>query len=240
MIICPQCGVELDEQMTVCPLCNSGMKGDSRPEVIPDESEDLQSQRMMSDYTSLTQIQKRKLFWELSGLILLSGILVTLIIDLVTSGSITWSRYSVTVCLVLFANVTLLSFWRHRLILLLGGSFLSTSLLLVLLDMYNEKIGWGTQLGVPLLLAFYIVVFLLGMVIKGSKHHGFNIIGFFFTAAGLFSLCIEGIVNRYVKGTIDFHWSLIVFVSMIPIASIFFFIHYRLKKGIELKRFFHI
>jgi choline-glycine betaine transporter len=39
---------------------------------------------------------------------------------------------------------------------------------------------------------------------------------------------------------ISFHWSLIVFVCLVPIAAILFYIHYRLNRGIELRRFFHI
>jgi hypothetical protein len=160
-------------------------------------------------------------------------------IDVLTSKNITWSRYTITICLVLFANFTLLSFLRHRLLLLLGGSFLSSSLLLVLLDMYNQKLGWGSQLGIPLLLAFYIVVLVLALLVKKSRHQGLNILGCFFLAAVIYFMCIEIIISYY-KGNVVFHWGLIVFVSVIPIAAILFFIHYRLKKGIELRRFFHI
>jgi len=180
------------------------------------------------------------LFWEMSGIILFSGILVTLIINLVLSKSITWSRYSITVCLVLFANISLLSFWRHRLFLLLGGSFVTTSLLLILLDMYNQKIGWGTQLGIPLLLSFYLVIIVLTWIIRKTKQHGFNVLGYIFLSVGFLSLCIEGILSWYFKSDFRFQWSLIVFACMTAIAAILFFIHYRLNRGMDLRRFFHI
>lgn len=240
MIICSQCGVALEEKMTVCPLCNTPVNQQPVTDSTGKEHEAEPDEKFMADFVKLTKIQKRKLFWELSGIILFSGILVTLITDLVITGNITWSRYSITICLVLFINTTLLSFWRNRLLVFLGGSFISTSVLLVLLDVYNEKAGWGTQLGIPLLLALYLIIFILVLFNRATRQHGFNMLGYIFLAIGLYALCIEGFVDRYVQGEIAFRWSLIVLVSMIPIAIILFFFHYRLNKGIELRRFFHI
>ena len=240
MKICHHCGVELDAQMTDCPLCHF-QSGQGFPYEKDDPAiKENRKEKFLSEYVKLTRHQKRKLFWELSGIILFSGILVTLIIDFVTTRSITWSRYTVTVCLVLFANSTLFSFLRHRLLLMLGGSFISTSILLVLLDMYNNKIGWGTELGTPLLLSLYLISYVVTLLAHATKHQGFNMLGYFFLATGLMSLSVEGILTRYFNDSITFGWSLIVFVCMLSIAAIFFFIHYRLKGGVDLRRFFHI
>jgi hypothetical protein len=240
MKICPQCGVELDETMSACPLCNYH-DGDA----LLHEQDDLaimekKSSLFLSEYAKLTRSQKRKLFWELSGIILLSGILVTLIIDFVTFHSITWSRYTVTICLVLFANTTLFSFLRHRWLLMLGGSLVSTSVLLVLLDMFNNKIGWGILLGIPLLLSLYLIIIGITLMIHATRQKGFNIPGYFFLAAGLMSIFVEGITTRYFNHRMSFGWSLIVFTCMLSIAAIFFFIHFRLKRGVDFRRFFHI
>jgi hypothetical protein len=35
-------------------------------------------------------------------------------------------------------------------------------------------------------------------------------------------------------------WSLIVFACILPVAVILFYIHYRLNRGTDLRRFFHI
>ncbi len=241
MKICPQCGVELEEQFQICPLCRHPVhKGWTDPKESSHAADEQQYDKFLADYVKLTRDQKRKLFWELSGIILLSCVLITLIIDLVTSGSITWSRYSITVCLVLFANFTLLSFWRHKLVLMLGGSFVSTSLLLVLLDIYNKSIGWGTKLGIPLLLSLYLMIFVFAWLIRMTKQHGFNVLGCFFIAAGVLCVCTEGILSVYFTDHLTFRWSLIVFACMVPVAAILFFIHYRLNRGTDLRRFFHI
>jgi len=240
MTYCKNCGVELDEKMSFCPLC-----GETAGEITAKKDQHIAveartDEKLLSGYGSLTQKQRRKLFWELSGIILMSGIVVTLIIDLILNNSITWSRYSITVCLVLFVNTTLITFLRHRLILLFAGSFVSTSILLVLFDLYNANIGWGVKFGIPILFSFYIVTLLLTVLIRHCKQHGFNVLAFSFLAAGLFTMCIETIISVNSQKYFYLHWSIIVMVCMIPISAILLFIHYRLKRGNDLKRFFHI
>lgn len=235
---CPYCGVDFEMNLDVCPLCSySESKSVNQNINKPESPHDL---RTLSGYGILSQRQKRKLFWEISLIVLLSGILVTMIIDLITTGLISWSKYSITACLLLFVNITLLSFFRHKLLLLLSGSFITTSLLIILLDVYSHKIGWGTQLGVPLLLALYIVIYLIVVLFRINRQHGFNMLGYIFAGIGLYCMIIELLVSRYSKGQISLKWSLIVLVCMVTIAGILMYIHHRLKKGTELRRFFHI
>jgi hypothetical protein len=238
MNICKNCGVELEEHVQQCPLCGlsineSTIKSDQQRTNLIDE-------KLYSEYESLTSEQRRKLFWELSGIILFSGIVVTLIIDLITSRSVSWSKYCITVCLVLFVNTTLISFWRQRTVLVFAGSFVSTSVFLIVLDLFTQNIGWGIKLGIPLLFSFYLITVVLTCMIKYSRYPGLNVIANFLLAIGIFTICIEGIISFYMHNHVTLHWSLIVMVCMIPMASVLFFIQYKLKKGIDLKRFFHI
>jgi len=226
--------------MKICPLCGKAADEKAPIPVHTGSEQNMPVEKPYFDYASLTQEQRHKLFWELTGIILVSGIIVTLIIDLIINKRITWSKYSVTVCLVIFLNITLISFLQRRTLLLFAGSFISTSLLLVLLDMYNQNIGWAVKLGIPFLFSFYLITLILTLLMKQSQQPGFNILAYFFIAIGLFTNCIEGIISLYTRHIFYLHWSLIVLVCMIPISAILFFIHYRLKKGIDLKRFFHI
>ncbi len=240
MIYCKNCGVELEENMNFCPLCGESADEKAVKKELEKSAQLRPKEKLFSDYESLTQKQRRKLFWEVSGIILISGIIVTLIIDLMINKSITWSKYSVTVSLVLFVNTTLITFWRHKILLLFVGSFVSTSVLLILLDMYNMNIGWGVKLGIPFLFSFYFIILVLAILMRISRQLGFNILACSFIAVGLLTICIEGIISLYTKNILHLQWSIIVTASMIPISALLFFIHYRLKKGIDLKRFFHI
>jgi hypothetical protein len=235
MNYCKNCGVELEENMNFCPLC-----GKSIADETFQNKEDLhyqktkQEERILSDFKELTQIQRRKLFWELSGIILISGMIVTFIIDLITNKGITWSKYSVSVCMVLFVNITLIVFLQKKILYLLIGSFLSTSILFILFDMYNKNKEWGIKFGIPLIFSFYLVAFVLISLVRRSRQRGINLIAYFLIAAGILSLCIEGIISFQIKNRLDLQWSVII------LTSVLFFIHYRLRKGTDLKRFFYI
>ncbi|HEX2395744.1 MAG TPA: hypothetical protein VHI78_10375, partial [Bacteroidales bacterium] len=120
------------------------------------------------------------------------------------------------------------------------GSFITTSLLIILLDVYSHKIGWGTQLGVPMLLSLYFVIYIIVVLFRINRQHGFNMLGYIFIGIGFYCISIESLVSRYTEGQISLRWSLIVLVCMLTIAGILMYIHHRLKKGTELIRFFHI
>jgi hypothetical protein len=241
MIICKKCGVELEENMDRCPLCGenaaSGALSGRAPGPLKQSG---QEERLLSDFELLTREQRQKLFWQLSGIVLISGAVVTLVIDLIINRGITWSRYSCSASLVLFINITLLVLLRKRTAIALMGNFLSTSALLVLFDLFDNAIGWTTKLGIPLVLAFYLVVYLLISLMRRSKQRGINLIAYFLIALGILSLSVEGIISLQLNNRLDFQWSVIALASVLPVSAMLLFIHYRLRKGTDLKRFFHI
>lgn len=241
MKTCEYCGVELENNMNFCPLC-----GEPVMDKNADQPEDLkvlkreQEETLITDYQKLSESQKRKLFWEISGIVLISAIFVPFIIDFIGHNTIAWSKYTISVCAVLFANTTFISFWYKRTYLLLLGSFVSTSFLLVLFSMFNGSVGLELKLGIPLLLAAYIVILLSIIMLKLASKKGLNIIAFLFIAVGLLGLCAEGIISLYTHNKIHFGWSVIVMASVLPVTALLLFLYYRLKKGTDLRRFFHI
>jgi len=50
----------------------------------------------------------------------------------------------------------------------------------------------------------------------------------------------EVILDNFFQGMTDLRWSLIAAVSVLPVALILSFYHYRLKKGKQLDSFFHV
>lgn len=241
MKICPNCGVELDNSMNFCPLCGEPVmdKNNENIEYIRLRKQ-KQDEILRTPYQKLSSLQKRKLFWEISGIILISGIIITLIIDLIQEGSISWSRYSMMVSAVLFANISVFCFLLKKINLLIIGSLFSTSFLFILLDIFNHNIGWGIKLGIPLLFFVYLIVYTLLLLIRRTRERELNMITYSLVAAGLLCICIEGVISLYVDHVFVLHWSLVVIVCIVPVSSLLLYIQYRLKKGTDLKRFFHI
>ncbi len=240
MTYCTYCGVELDKTMTSCPLC--GLKvGDQR--VVTKEWKSDQpffKDKLASEIEKMTAVQKRKLIWEISAIILVSGILVTLIINFIVNKNITWSKYILVASLSVLTSLSFFTFLRNRVFIVVLGSFISNALLLMLLDLFSSNIGWGTKLGIPILLSFYVLILIVLWIIRVSQRRGFNILGVIFIALGLFMICIEIFESLYFAGRITLSWSIIAAASVIPISTLLFLVHFRLRSGIELRRFFHI
>lgn len=241
MIRCPNCGVEAEENANFCSLCGEPLLENTADDGAFIKSGNLRrEEKLLTDYQQLTGFQKRKIFWQISGLILVSGIIVTLLIDFIGNRDITWSKYPATISLVLFLNFTLNTFLRRNLILMAVLSFLSVTALFTLFDVYAGDTGWEIKLGIPIILIAYITVFILIFLVRKAKQKGLNIIAYSMIAAGVLGVCVEGMISIYFRSSVYFGWSLIVMVSVALIAMLLLFIHYRLKKATDLKRFFHI
>jgi hypothetical protein len=240
MSYCNYCGVELDKAVTSCPLCGL-IVGEKR--VVTHEWKSRQAvfkDQIASEIENMTAAQKRKLFWEISVIILVSGVLVTLVVNWIESRTITWSKYSLVASLSILASISFLTLLRNRPFILVLGSFISNAALLLLLDLISSNIGWGTKLGVPILISLYALILLVLWLIRISNRRGFNILAVIFIALGLFLICIEVFVSLYFNHSITLSWSIIAAASMIPISTLLFLVHFRIKSGIALRRFFNI
>ncbi|HOO82956.1 MAG TPA: DUF6320 domain-containing protein [Prolixibacteraceae bacterium] len=240
MYECKKCGVELDPKMNFCPLCGEKAEKEQTGSVNSvNANNQINKKNHTYDLTGLTEPQREKLFWELSGIILLTGMIVTSIIDFLTTKTLTWSKYTLAIGLYLFINISLLSFMKNKAVFMAFLSFVSTALLLLTIDYINNNMGWGLKLGVPLILSTYFAIGVFITTVKKTKQKGINLIAFFLLLSGVLCIIIETIVSLHL-GAFKLIWSPILLVSVFSVAVILLFIHYRLKKVTDLKRFFHI
>ncbi|GAB4312828.1 MAG: hypothetical protein Kow00127_03510 [Bacteroidales bacterium] len=242
MKICSNCGVELDPAMKECPLCHE-LPVEAAESSSSDKTPPVKQQKASSDTTQTAepdQIKNRKLFWELTVLIFLSVSVITLVIDLLTTGNVGWSKYTVTVSLVMIILSSLFSFRRHKPVNLTVGTFITFAGLILLLDYFGHRAGWGWKLGMPLLLVFYLFLICTIQLIRRISEKGINIIALTMVTGSLLSLAVEAILDYYFHHSVSIGWSLYVLGSAVPVAAVLLFVHYRMKKGRELKRLFHL
>ena len=232
MNICINCGVELEDGIFQCPLCGKNQ----------DDPADIKAETMNypSDIINLHKKETRKHIWELTGIIAFSGIAVCTIVDLVIGKGIKWS---------LFADVSIISAWvfltfimlkiRNAWILITGLSA-TTLLMLLMFDLISAKDNWFLPVGLPITLSAAFFVCLAVILYRYAKFKGFNILAIIFLSAAGFCILTEIILDKYMRGKVDVHWSLLAAVSILPIALVLFYVHYRMKKGNKLDSFFHI
>jgi hypothetical protein len=231
--ICPNCGVILDRGVESCPLC-----GDKNG-----DQETLQvglSQGYPSEILKMDSRERARYRWEMSGIIAASGILVSLVVDLVIGKGMNWSVYPVSVLAAIWIYITLLIFTRRKVWILLPGLAVNTLALLLMIDLASPPINWFVPIALPFTISFFVLTGVVVLLSSRSLYKGFNVLAIIFMAVGVLCIIFELFTDLFVKGRIDIEWSAIAAAAIIPFSAILMFVHYRLKKGLNLKSYFHI
>ena len=152
MNICTNCGVELDEEVTICPLCGKTSGKGPDPEIKDQPGE------YPSDIISIHRKETRRHIWELSGIITFSGIAVCSIVDLVIEKSLSWSLFADTSLLAGWICLTLILLTFKRRIIIIPGVLLTILSTLFLFDLFSPPVNWFYQLGFPITIAFFVFI----------------------------------------------------------------------------------
>lgn len=228
MRLCNECGVELEDRMSICPLCGTPVGG-SAPRLPgrPKAKMDARSKHFL-----------RQILWQVVSILLLSAIVATITINLSVHGMITWSVYPVTVCLIILSYAAVMALWHARLaIQLIAGWLLSTALIWIIQQFIEAD--WPVRLAFPLLCAVNVIGLLLYFIIGGLKVKGLNILALFFVGVTCLCLIIEGIITRHLDGVIKLQWSVIVAACLFPVIAAIIFMHLRKKTNAEIQKIFH-
>ncbi|HEV8282796.1 MAG TPA: DUF6320 domain-containing protein [Chitinophagaceae bacterium] len=234
-MICKNCGVELEDDMLVCPLCGEPVdnnKGAAKAFIT-------EYGRQIFHYKKMSEPQK-KFTWEIVSLILFSSTTATFVVDFILNHRLTWSELPVAVCLTVFCYVSLFAFWNQTTIVEMAGGFILSSVCLVILDAFTTRISWSVRLGIPLLLTGNLVAAALIAVIRKSRYKGINLLAYAFLGAAVLCLCIDGLLSFFKTGLFQLQWSVITTACIIPVVIVLLFVHFRLKRGRSLKRTFHV
>lgn len=240
MIHCHFCGVELQDNANYCSLCGEPVLKDAN--IKPDHlNMHVRRVKEHTKYKHLNYWQRRKIILELTALILSAEVLITTTINIVQDHALTWSVIVIAANLLLFIHIALILFYYHKRTRLFVSSYLSTVAFILLIHYQTAHNIPLLQWGIPaLFLVAYLVIFTLIALIRKIKQKGLNLIAFSMMAGGLLCLCIEAIIKMYTFGRITLNWSVIVMVATLFTAALLFYLHARLKKLNDLKRFFHI
>jgi hypothetical protein len=227
MAICKNCGVDLGEGNDKCPLC---------------EPSDLRKKRVASpaDLFRVSRIESSRHLYEIFMLILISGAIITIAIDAVFGKGMSWSLATTTSIGYLIAMVSGTYLLRGRPYLVIVVTTLATVIFLRLIDRFTGDNGWSGAVGIPMALSGALLTAAVIFLNSLSRYRGLNLLATILVALALFTVIIEFLVDRLVTSVFTPQWSVVTAASLLIIAMIFIFIHYRLKRGRSLGRLFHI
>jgi len=231
---CPDCQVEVVPGEQRCPLCGRSL-GKQEGTVPPEKAESGED-----PISRLEPGQKRRLGWELAILLLGSAFLIVLAIDFYTARSFTWSRYAGSALAAGAAVLSVIYFLHARFVLAGTLVFLTVSGWLFLLDLFRGGVTWFFSLALPLLALLAGTSALTAGLLRRLKSRGLNVPGFILIILALFCMGLDLLLNRTLSGTPEITWSAIVAIALFPVTVFMLFIHYRMRKGSDFRRFFHL
>lgn len=232
MTLCVNCGVELDDGLKICPLC--GKDPGSKDE------QEKNSDNYPSAIIQLQKKENRRYLWELSGIIAFSGIAICTIIDLIITKGLRWSLLSDVSIAAAWVILTLYQFVYKRTLIMVISLMLTILAALFFIDLITTGSEWFVPFGLPVTIAAFLAAGIVIILYKAAHLKGLNLIGAALMVFSGFCIITEVILDKYNHGIVNILWSLIVSVSILPVALVFFYYHYRLKKGNRLDSFFHI
>lgn len=232
MTICLNCGVELDDGLKICPLCGKDPENKSEQEQI--------SGNYPSDVIQLEKKENRRYLWELSGIIAFPGIAVCTFLDLLTGKGLNWSLFSDISITAAWVILTLYLFLYKRTVAIIILQMLVILTALFFIDLLATGRDWFFPVGLPVTFAGFIAAGIVIVLYRAVHLKGLNIIASALIALSGYCIITEIVFDKYRNSFVDLQWSLIVAVSVLPVALLLFFFHYRLKKGNRLDSYFHV
>ena len=232
MVICKECGVQLEDDMEVCPLCDTPVADDGMHKTtVP-----LSYKKITPTSSGKNLLQQ--ILWQITAVLLLSGIIATLIINVSIQGGITWSVYPISICLIVFSYASLVALWRTRLFLQILGGWTISTLVLIIVDRTIEA-GWPLRLAFPLLSAINVTGLTVIFILIRLKAKGLNGLAIIFVFIAVLCLLIEGIISMYFERSIILKWSIIVAACLLPVTAAILFMYFRTRNNTALQKIFH-
>lgn len=140
MTICKNCGVELGDGNEKCPLCEPH---GSRPGRVA----------TAADLFRLSRIENTRHLYEITMLLLVSGVIITLAIDMVFGRGMNWSLVTTTSAGYLIVFISAIYLLRKRPFLVISAATVATLAFLWLVDLLTGNTGWSRTIACPLALS---------------------------------------------------------------------------------------
>lgn len=159
MSICKNCGVDLGEGNEKCPLCEPPLRQPGRV-------------ASPADLFRVSRIQNKRQSYEITMLLLVSGVIITFAIDAVFGKGVSWSLATTTCIGYLIALVSGFYLLRQRPYLMIAVTALATLLFLWLIDLLTGYNGWFRTYALPLAVSAALLTAAVIFLNSLSKYRG--------------------------------------------------------------------
>ena len=233
---CSRCGVEVDPAVDNCPLCDAPIQklplNDGSP--WPSEEAPVTSPPPMSPD------ERKALSRTITTLGFLIPASIVLTVDWFISRSLNWSLI-VLVSLGaawLWALVPLI--FNRRPYLLISSITVIALALQVALGLLAGDTSWILPIGIPIVGSAGILSTGVTALTRSARRVGGNLAGWILLAIAVLSVETDILVSSWMNESWRPGWSIIVASTLLPIAVLILFLHYRPSRQKRLRRYFHV
>ena len=165
---------------------------------------------------------------------------IVLTVDWFISKSLSWS---------LFVLVSLGAAWLWALIplifnrrpyLLIASIILIALALQAALGLLAGDTSWLLPIGIPIVVSAGLLSTGVTRLTRSARRVGGNLAGWILLAIAVLSVATDILVSLWMNGSWRPGWSIIVASTLLPIAVLLLFLHYRPSRQKRLRRYFHV
>ena len=234
MAYCPRCGVEVEDRLENCPLCDTRIPDEVR--VHPDQAMDYPEDVFPANpiYKTLSSGQKRSLTALLIAFLAFFPIILTAGLDFAGGGSISWSYFVIVPVL----GAALIAWFSFRLFrrpfLLVTGIILVLLAVQILIELRLE----GARFLSSPVLPFSVVVFVCVEAALFYSTRRRRPVVQILSVILFMIVVLNGAIDFLVSWSLS--WSLVVASSLLPVVLYLVYLRRVRQKGLNLAGFFFI
>jgi len=155
--------------------------------------------------------------------------------NLISSGGLTWAVYALGALTAVWGLTVSVFAWRSPFVLVPVWFGLIAGMLAVF-DLADGPMDWAATLGLPLA-ALPFVLSVCGFLLIRHRR-GYYVLAVAAALAAFGLMAVNLLVSSWL-GQPGLTWSLVTSLALVPLALVFFFLHFGLRLSIDLKRTFH-
>ena len=234
MSYCVHCGVELDATASFCPLCHA-------PVLDPVQPVDTASPKPFPTERGEVPPASKQALAVLISSMLASVAVCCGVLNLFLKPGVGWSLYVIGAAdmLWLWFVPSLLARGMH-LLLRLTVDVLAVGLYVYIIAMNLNGISWFMGLAAPIILWGGAILLLLGLVLRVYRRSMLSTLTILIGSGGAFLLGVEFFVDRWLSGSWEPAWSLVVLTACVGLIIPLIVIRRVPSLREEARRRFHL
>lgn len=202
MSYCVNCGVELEQSLGQCPLCNT-------PVINPREA--VCKKSSFPEEKGQVEVVKRKDMAILLTTVMVSTAVVCGLLNILVYSSRPWSLAVIGACILLWVILIPVAIYTRQSLytsVLLDG--LGTVIYLYMLTFLSGSSQWFWGIGMPIAVLVTLITEFLVVCLHILPRSFLTNALYSFTSLAALSMGLEILIDRYLQGKVQLGWSTIV------------------------------